>query len=204
MLPALLALLFCFCYQVYWGLEASSHSACSQQMTFSMLCLLLIIVPPSEVFVVVDAVGWCCCRTLLLAGNLLSSSLPSSVAGVSQLQTLDVSNNALVGPMPTAFVGLDNLRSLSLASNFVNGSLGPMNGCVLYLYLYFPLCSSACFALPAHRRAPFCGTAVSRALLVYCVLVVERRLSNLTSLSVGSNFFSGPAIQTVMGLSSLM
>ncbi|KAH9768670.1 protein kinase domain-containing protein [Citrus sinensis] len=54
---------------------------------------------------------------------LLSGSIPSEIAAVSMLQTLELPSSSLTGPIPSTIAGLVNLTSLSLDYNNLTGSL---------------------------------------------------------------------------------
>ena len=61
---------------------------------------------------------------LVLEDNGLNGSIPSSLAGLTSLQTLSLSRNgSLGGPIPSSLGGLANLRVLYLRDNALTGSI---------------------------------------------------------------------------------
>ncbi|XP_020536161.2 receptor-like protein 33 [Jatropha curcas] len=62
-------------------------------------------------------------ETLDLAKNQLIGVLPSWIANLTQLDFLDLGSNDLQGSFPTSISGLKNLRTLNLAANYFNGTL---------------------------------------------------------------------------------
>ncbi|CAN6200583.1 unnamed protein product [Urochloa humidicola] len=60
---------------------------------------------------------------LNLAGNRISGVIPSGIANLVGLQTLDLSSNLLTGEIPKGIGQLKNLRELSLQENKLNGQV---------------------------------------------------------------------------------
>eukprot|EP00897_Mesotaenium_endlicherianum_P004889 jgi/Mesen1/4428/ME000225S03417 len=69
-----------------------------------------------------------------LGGNLnLNGSLPSSVAMLTALQTLDLSGNAVAGPIPAGLSNMASLQVLNLAGNRIYGAIPDEVGSMLQL-----------------------------------------------------------------------
>lgn len=62
-------------------------------------------------------------QSLLLSGNSLSGSVPASLSKLSELAILDLSRNSLTGSVPPELSLLGNLTTLDLSSNFFSGAI---------------------------------------------------------------------------------
>ncbi|KAJ3671526.1 hypothetical protein LUZ60_007605 [Juncus effusus] len=73
---------------------------------------------------------------LNLSNNMLSGSIPSSIANLSLLQTLLISDNQLTGPIPISVSQLDQLVKLDLNGNELSGPIPSQIGqCKQLTYL---------------------------------------------------------------------
>ncbi|KAK4746591.1 hypothetical protein SAY87_025628 [Trapa incisa] len=72
-------------------------------------------------------------NVLYLSGNNLSGDIPSNLGLLSELTVLDLSGNSLNGSIPPSFASLKNLSVLDVSSNALSGSIPPGIGSILRL-----------------------------------------------------------------------
>jgi Leucine-rich repeat (LRR) protein len=59
---------------------------------------------------------------------MLTSSIPSSIAGLTSLETLKLDNNELTGTVPTVIFGFNNIQKIHLYNNsFAGNATCPFN-----------------------------------------------------------------------------
>jgi Leucine-rich repeat (LRR) protein len=61
-------------------------------------------------------------KSLDISLNMLTSSIPSSIAGLTSLETLKLDNNELTGTVPTVIFGFNNIQKIYLYNNLFAGN----------------------------------------------------------------------------------
>jgi hypothetical protein len=62
-------------------------------------------------------------RTLELSNNQLTGTIPSELGYLENLESFSMLSNSITGSIPTTFVNLHSLRSINLKENLLSGSL---------------------------------------------------------------------------------
>ncbi|KAM0866449.1 hypothetical protein ACQ4PT_042614 [Festuca glaucescens] len=125
-------------------------------------------------------------RFLALSGNLISGDLPNSFSPA--LRTVDLSKNSFSGRLPSSLLQIRSLRTLVLSHNSVSGEIPrTVSAPLVHLDLRNNRLSGAVPALP--ETVVYLSLAGNR--LSGRVGGVLRRLTRLSFLDLGGNWFSG-------------
>lgn len=128
-----------------------------------------------------------------LDGNVLTGSIPSSLGGLGNLQYLYLNSNQLSGPIPSSLGSLGNLLVLYLSNNLLNGTIPTTFGGLTSCFTLAISDNQLTGAIPGQLNTM---TDLGALWLGGNQLVSPipdlSALTNLTSLQLDQNLFTGP------------